>query len=82
MSDLPSCEDAADMLNGKLGEIEGARIVAAVLRAVVSGRYVDREAIDYKAAALELYQLSHEPNRPDTVDAARLIVDAAIRDTT
>ena len=51
MSHLPSREDAADMLNGKLSELEGARVVAAVLRAVVSGLFVDREAINYEAAA-------------------------------
>ena len=47
---LPSREEATVMLRGELDEDIGARIVADLLRLAASGRLVDREAIDTRAA--------------------------------
>ena len=46
MSDLPSRDTAKAMLDGELGEIEGARVVAHLLRLAAQGRLLDRETID------------------------------------
>ncbi len=48
----------------------------AILQAYVSGRLVDRETIDYEAAANELWKSFKE--QADTLEAAKSIVDAAL----
>lgn len=51
MSDLPSRDVALGILDGTYDEDNGARIVADLLRLAASGRLVDRDTIDYEAAA-------------------------------
>jgi len=75
---LLSRDVAAGILNGTYDEDAGARVVAGLLRLAGSGRLVDREAIDYEAAADRLNDAFGD--RENRLRIVHNLVDAAIGD--
>ena len=86
MSDLPSREDIGQWLDqwARSGEVGWYEMFSDTLRAVASGRLVDRDTIDNEAAGREWvetipYDVQYEWDDPQAVEIVAGILAAAIR---
>ncbi len=76
MNDLPTRYDAAVYVRSTFSKDNDA-LIPAIMRAYADGRLVDRDQIDYEAAAQALFELDESSEIQSFVDAASRIVDAA-----